>query len=268
VNELIVLLPAYNEEENVSSLTSTWQSYREELLLNYNLRLAIVIINDGSGDQTKAIGEELERQFDNVTLVNHEQNKGLGQAIRTGIWHVLDCFPHAVATCLMDCDNTHHPKYVLDMLCKQTETSVDVVIASRYQKGARVKGVSTFRRFLSQGARLVYHVLLPVENVRDYTCGYRLYRNESLRQARERFGAHLVDESGFSCMAELLYKLYASGAVFGEVPFELRYDLKGGESKMNVRKTIINSMKLALRLRRIPKEKSMVSSDKVYAGKK
>lgn len=52
-------------------------------------------------------------------------------------------------------------------------------------------------------------------------------------------------------MAELLYKLFTCGAVFGEIPFVLRYDYKKGTSKMSVLKTAINSIGLALRLRKI-----------------
>lgn len=268
MNELMVLLPAYNEEENLESLVNCWQSHRKSIFENYNLGLHVVVVNDGSADQTKRIGEELAAHYDNVTLLNHEKNRGLGQALKTGIWFVLNEHPDAAFTCLMDCDNTHDPKYVLDMLEKQLETSADVIIASRYEAGAKVYGLSKARIFLSEAARFVYSLVLKAERVRDYTCGYRLYRTEMLQKAYDRFGENLIEERGFSCMAELLYKLYACGSVFAEVPFDLRYDLKGGQSKMKVMKTVVNSMKLVFRLRKIPKEKRSPYNRESYTVEK
>lgn len=253
MSELTVLLPAYNEEENLEVLVNHWQGYRERILADYGLYLNIIAVNDGSRDGTGEIGERLSRSLDNFVMINHAGNKGLGQAVKTGIVHILENCRESVFTCIMDCDNTHSPGYILDLLEEQRKTSADVVVASRYQTGSTVKGLSFFRLFLSEGARYVYSFLLGVEKVRDYTCGYRLYSNGLLKQAYLRFGEQLVEESGFTCMAELLYKLHACGGTFSEVPFELRYDLKGGASKMKVVKTAVGSIALALRLKRIPR---------------
>lgn len=251
MNELTVVLPAYNEEENLETLVAEWQKYGDEISVEFGLELKIIAVNDGSGDKTGETGGRLEKELENFTLVNHKVNKGLGEAVKTGVIYVLDNCPQSEYTCLMDCDNTHDPRYVIDMLKKQRQSGADVVIASRYQKGAAVRGVSPFRLFTSEGAKYVYSALLGVKNVRDYTCGYRLYKNEILSKAYKRFGSNIVEESGFTCMAELLYKLYACGAVFEEVPFELRYDFKKGASKMKVFKTAKDSVSLTFKLKRI-----------------
>lgn len=250
-NELAVVLPAYNEQDNLESLVENWQQYRMILKKEYNLNLKIFIINDGSKDNTGSIGEKLEYNYDNVTLLNHISNKGLGEAVKTGLSHIVKNCTACVFACIMDCDNTHDPKYILDMIIKEKETGADVTIASRYQKGSKVKGVSSFRLFTSEGARFVYSSILGVKNVRDYTCGYRLYKTEMLSKAFKRFGDSLISEKGFTCMAELLYKLYCCGAVFTEIPFELRYDFKKGASKMKVVKTALDSVKLAFKLKNI-----------------
>lgn len=249
MNELTILLPAYNEEECLEALVQNWQQYREKIQICFKLDLHIVIINDGSADQTRAIGERLMSEFNNVTLVNHPQNMGLGAGVKTGLFYVLDQRVNSSFCCLMDCDNTHDPKYVVDMLEKQKDTKADVVIASRYQQGAEVLGVSKIRLLTSEGAKVVYSIILHIKNVRDYTCGYRLYNRSILETARARFGDSLVSETGFTCMAELLYKLYACGANFAEVPFILRYDYKEGASKMRVLKTALRSVTLAFRLK-------------------
>ncbi|HBV89003.1 MAG TPA: glycosyltransferase family 2 protein [Desulfosporosinus sp.] len=251
--ELSVVLPAYNEDENIETLVNRWQKYQGMLSNDYGMALRIFVINDGSVDQTREVAERLENSYSNLTLINHLQNKGLGEAIKTGITHVLKNCPNSSHLCLMDCDNTQGPQYILDMLDVQCKSGCDVIIASRYQKGAQVIGVSRFRLFTSEGARYFFSMILRVPSVRDYTCGFRLYTRQILLQAFDRFGVNLIEERGFTCMAELLYKLYCCGAVFAEIPFELRYNFKRGASKMAVFKTAVNSFRLALRLRRIKK---------------
>ncbi len=255
MNELTVLLPAYNEEGNLEVLINKWQDLKLPLWEKFALSLHIVVVNDGSSDNTKNIGEILEKKYNNFTLINHTQNKGLGETLKTAITYVLKNRPNSVFTCLMDCDNTHDPKYIVDMLNKacldKDSRYADVVIASRYQKGSYIHGLSKHRIFISNCAKCVYQFLFDVKDVKDYTCGYRLYKNEILKKALDYFGDKLVEETGFSCMAELLYKLSIIGASFSEVPFELRYDFKQGKSKMDIFSTSINSINLAFRLRRL-----------------
>ncbi|PYG85023.1 dolichol-phosphate mannosyltransferase [Ruminiclostridium sufflavum DSM 19573] len=252
MSELTVLLPAYNEEGNLEALVERWQEFVLPLREKYSLSLHIASINDGSIDNTRSIGEMLERKYNNFTLVNHNKNFGLGEAVKTAVTYALKSRPHSKYVCLMDCDNTHDPKYIIDMLdeiCIESETGhADVIIASRYQKGACVQGLSKYRLFMSKCAKLVYRFLFNINGVTDYTCGYRLYSREVLTRAYKHFGEKMVEEQGFSCMAELLYKLNIINASFKEIPFELRYDYKQGKSKMNVVKTAVSSIKLAFRL--------------------
>lgn len=248
--ELVVLLPAYNEEENVERMIKRWEA-ECDAAASYGLSLRIVIVNDGSSDRTEELCHQMEQEHDNVTLVNHEHNKGLGEAVKTGFNYVLEHCPNADYACLMDCDNTQDPHNIDRMLARitNTEDKIDVVIASRYQKGSEVYGVAKHRLFTSGGAKVVYKLLLGVKNVRDYTCGYRLYSRASLEMLRAGFKDQMIEESGFTCMAEVLYKMNLCGVRFAEVPFTLHYDFKEGASKMKVVKTALNSVKLAFRLR-------------------
>lgn len=253
MNKITVILPAYNEEENIETMVDRWQKLGEVLVNQYELELQIAAVNDGSTDKTKEIAERLETEHQNFTLVNHPQNRGLGEAVKTGISYFLKQGKESSLLCLMDCDNTQDPVYITDMLDRMSDTGGDVVIASRYQRGAEVKGVSGIRLLMSGGAKYVFSIILAVPNVKDYTCGYRLYSRKILLTASERFGQNLVAESGFTCMVELLYKLYCCGAAFSEIPFALRYDYKKGASKMSVLKTAVNSIRLALHLKKIKK---------------
>src|SRR5437016_218592 len=83
----------------------------------------------------------------------------------------------------------------------------DVVIASRYQPGARVIGLSLPRRIASYGASWLFRMLFPTPGLRDYTCGFRAYRGKVLSLAVARYGSRFVDTEGFQCMVDILLKL-------------------------------------------------------------
>lgn len=253
MNEITVVLPAYNEEDNIRTMVERWQCLYDKLIDEHNLELQIVVVNDGSKDGTRQLAEQLEAEHNNFRLINHARNKGLGAAVKTGIEYFAKQCPDSSCLCLMDCDNTQDPSYIVDMLETRKKTGADVVIASRYQNGAEVKGVSTARLLMSDGAKRVFSLALGIPGVKDYTCGYRLYGRNIILNALERFGSRLVEEQGFTCMVELLYKLHCCGAVITEIPFKLRYDYKKGSSKMAVLKTAARSFRLALRLKKIRK---------------
>ena len=248
---LTVVLPAYNEAESIPRLAERWQQ-QTEALAQRQLDLRILIVDDGSSDETCSISEERAQIYSNLILVQHKVNKGLGEALKTGLEYALDATPDSVYIVVMDCDNTHDPAYILpmvDAICASEGT--DVVIASRYRKGSEVHGVPFYRYFVSYGARFVYTLFLHIKNVRDYTCGYRLYRTAPLERARKCFGADWIQETGFACMVELLYKLHLTGASIKEIPFSLRYDEKLGSSKMQVARTTGRSLSLIQKLRKI-----------------
>jgi dolichol-phosphate mannosyltransferase len=96
---------------------------------------------------------------------------------------------------------------------------------------------------------MLFKTIMPIEGVRDYTCGYRAYRTSVLRDAMKFYGDEFVSEMGFSCMADVLLKMRRFNFVFGEVPLLLRYDQKQGGSKMAVAKTVWLSLKLLLKRR-------------------
>jgi dolichol-phosphate mannosyltransferase len=120
----------------------------------------------------------------------------------------------------------------------------DVVIASRFQPGAHVRGVPLHRRALSRVGSLLFRVAFPTPGVRDFTSGYRAYRAGVVSEAFETYGGEFVAESGFSCMVDILLKLRKLDAIIGEVPLVLRYDMKYGASKMLVLRTTIDTLKL------------------------
>ena len=148
----------------------------------------------------------------------------------------------------MDADNSHRPAQVPQLL-KALEPGFDMVVASRYRPGAEIHGLSASREVLSRVAGLVFQVCFPVRGVRDYTCGYRVYRAKTIQGAWQLYGPGFVSERGFSCIVDTLLKLYKFGAHATEIPLILRYDLKKGQSKMRVARTVWQTLWLLLRRR-------------------
>jgi dolichol-phosphate mannosyltransferase len=94
--------------------------------------------------------------------------------------------------------------------------------------------------------------VFPIRGVRDFTCGFRAYRASALHAAVSRYGDAFANQEGFQCMVDILLRLRTLDLVFGEVPFLLRYDRKGGESKMNVWRTATQTLRLLVERRMRP----------------
>ena len=235
---VIIILPAYNEERALGKLLSEIDDSMKELATGYR----VVVVNDGSADRTSEVAAEMASAMP-LTVIDHEQNRGLGESIRTGLMHAVDDASERDTIVTMDADNTHTPHLIGRMLSAIREGN-DVVIASRYQPGARIIGVPGYRKLLSRGANLAFRVLFPTPNVRDFTTGYRAYRAGMLKEAFSRYGEDFVGQSGFSCMVDILLKLRELDAIMSEVPLVLRYDLKQDVSKMLVLRTVGTTLQL------------------------
>jgi dolichol-phosphate mannosyltransferase len=172
-----------------------------------------------------------------VHLINHDGNKGLGTAMKTGLSAAAKATGADDAVVTMDADNTHDPALISAMRA-ELDRGYDLVIASRYQVGGKEIGLSLPRHIFSKGASTLLRTFFPIAGARDYTCGFRIYRGSLLHKAVATYGDNIVEEQGFTCMAEILIKMARLGARVSEVPLILRYDLKEGSSKMNVQRTI------------------------------
>lgn len=246
---VLVCMPCYNEGKSLPPLLDRFAALIAERPETFRL----IAVDDGSADDTRAV---LETRAETMPLevVVHPRNRGLGPAIMSGFQRALERAEHDddVVIC-MDADDTHDPLYVPSML-EKIAGGADLVIASRFQPGAREVGVPPFRRLLSRAAGLVFRLTLPVRGVRDYTCGYRAYRVGLLREAMDLFGDALIERSGFACTDEVLVKLSCLTDRIVEIPFILRYDLKRGESQLPLVETILATLKLIARGRRMRRD--------------
>ncbi len=243
-------LPAYNEERSLPALLERCIPVAKALEAK-GLRLSVIVVDDGSKDGTIAAARSFEGRLP-VEVVPHVVNQGLGAALRTCLKSALERARDGDAIATMDADNTHDPALLVEMHRRLVDTPADLVIASRYVEGGEEVGLTPLRQVLSRGASFLLTLVAPVAGARDYTCGYRLYRESLLRSAARAWGDRLVEEAGFTCMAEVLLKLGRGGAKVTEAPLVLRYDLKEGASKMKIMRTITRYFALAQRIRSGP----------------
>lgn len=241
---IVTALPAYNEAEALPRLL---KRMRESAAL-LDERLHVIVVDDGSDDDTAAAAEREDSAAMRVEVVRHDRNRGLHGALDTGFRAALE---RAAATdwiLTMDADDTHPPSAIAAML-KKGRAGADVVIASRFQPGAEWFGLSWDRLLFSKVVSGLFRIAWPIRNVRDYTCGYRLYRAEILRRAYATHGDAFVNEPSFACMPDVLWKVSRLRPAFAEVPLSLHYDRKPGASKMKVGRTIRRTLALLIKRR-------------------
>lgn len=240
-----VILPAYNEERVLRRLLLALDAE----LGSRGVAYRVLVVDDGSTDATVAEAERARTETDGrlpLTVLRHPENRGLGGALRTGIWWCLDNGGEDDIVVTLDADMTHPPS-LIPTLVARIDAGADVVIASRYQPGSHVTGVPRSRLMLSELARIVLQLSFPIRGVKDYTCCFRAIRLSSLRLARAVYGEELTTARGFEAVMDLLLRLRQLDLRMTEVPFDLDYSDRVGRSKMRLMQTIRRTLALLSR---------------------
>lgn len=242
---LYLFFPVYNEGPSAGALVRRCSLECSKLHDDFR----IVAVDDGSSDDS--VAGMLAASEEKLILLRHDTNQGLRKALETGItWLARNTAPEDLVV-FMDGDDSHDPSQIPEMVA-EVAAGADVVIASRFRRGASVRGVSRFRQLLSGGAAIFGSLLFRIEGVRDYSCGYRMVRAKVLSSAVDRYGGSLFELEGrsFICSSELLLKLASVTSRFAEIPLTLRYDRKMQPSKMPTWTTIRDHFRLWALLRR------------------
>jgi dolichol-phosphate mannosyltransferase len=225
---IYILLPAYNEEDAVTPLVEKISTVMAAAEADYE----IVVVNDGSQDQTSAVLAQLVHRHP-LRVITHKMNRGLGETIRDGLEYVAEVGSRTDVVVRMDCDDTHDPAYIPHMV-EKLRAGAEVVIGSRYAPGGGQIGVDWYRRTISRCANTLMKVCFPLENVWEYSSGFRAYRVALIQDCISVFGNRFIDLKGmgFTGTIEKLIKCRMLGARIVEHGFVLRYDRKPGASKV------------------------------------
>lgn len=225
---ILVLLPAYNEEDSLPRLLPKMKTTLDITGEDYR----ILVCNDGSRDKTQEMLEDYAKTLP-IEIIQHKINRGLGESSRDLFERASELTKPGDVIVRLDCDDTHEPEFIPSIVAKVRE-GYDVVIASRFAPGGGQLGVNGYRAFISRGANLFMKVFFPIKGLREYSCGFRGYNAAKIQEAIGFFGNNFIQLKGlgFTCTLEKLVKLKLIGARFGEVPFVLRYDQKQSASKM------------------------------------
>lgn len=238
----IIGLPAFNEEQCIHELLSNIQ----KLQRIYGNQLLALVVNDGSSDHTEEILKQYGASNGYMTYINHPRNLGLGSAVNTLIEYAVKHYGDDDVLVTLDADNTHNPATIPGMVAMLKNENLDIVIASRFIKGAKVMGTPLTRKIYSKGAMYFCKSAFHIKYVRDYSCGFRAYRIGFLKKLCSVYGSRPLGSNGFECMVELLAKAGRLGVAVREYPFTLEYQNKQGKSKMNVKRTVMGYFRLAL----------------------
>ncbi|MBW4439611.1 MAG: polyprenol monophosphomannose synthase [Pleurocapsa minor GSE-CHR-MK-17-07R] len=222
MQNVTIVLPTYNEIENLPLMADALLALPVE-------GLQILVVDDNSPDGTGAAADALSQQHPGRVHVLHRTDKnGLGPAYRAGFRKAIVMGADIIVQ--MDCDFSHKPEYVPQIVAKLNEGN-DMVLGSRYVRGGSVdEAWSWYRKLLSMFANQIYVRAILGIPVNDATGGFRAWKRDTL------IGLDLdrVQSNGYIFQVEMAYLTCRLGYKVAEVPIYFP-DRKLGQSKMDVR---------------------------------
>jgi dolichol-phosphate mannosyltransferase len=239
------VLPCYNEEKNLKQLVSAIDD-----TVGRHMPYRIVAVDDGSFDNTGHLLRALSKEYP-ITVLGHERNMGLASTLSDGLSAAMVLSQRDDLIVTMDSDNTHDPRYILDMA--KSTVDADVVVGSRYVYGGRQMNVPIHRVLLSKVVNLLIREVTRVP-AKDATSGFRCFKASSLKRTKSVFDDGLVESKGFEVSLEILLKAFWCNAKIKEVPIMLDYGRKSGASKMKLMPTIKRYFNVLYRISKWKKE--------------
>ncbi|KRH95191.1 Dolichol-phosphate mannosyltransferase [Pseudoloma neurophilia] len=206
-----VIIPTYNEVENVQILCELIK----DVFTDMNLHYQIIFVDDGSPDGTANLLEELKQKYP-IFLIKRFKKLGIGSAYKLAI----ETVPNLDFIIIMDSDLSHNPGDIKNFIRKQKQTNCDLVYGTRYNGGTSVNWPFT-RRLLSRIANNLSQIVLGVD-ITDFTNSFRLYRGTMLRALLP-----IINSTGFSFQMETIYIASEEGFRIEEVPVVFHERIRG-----------------------------------------
>jgi dolichol-phosphate mannosyltransferase len=218
VRDCIIIIPTYNEIENISNII--------DAVLSKNDRFEVLIIDDGSPDGTAQKVIEKKALTDRIHLVEREGKLGLGTAYIAGfIWALERKYNYIFE---MDADFSHNPDDLVKLLVA-CEKDGDVAVGSRYINGGKVENWP-FKRVMMSYIASLYVRMVTFLPINDTTGGFVCYT----RKALESISLGKIRFVGYAFQIEMKYAAWKCGMKIVEVPITFK-DRIYGESKMSTK---------------------------------
>lgn len=235
MHEGIVIIPTYNEKENIEKMVRKVMSLPEPFDL--------LIVDDGSPDGTGQIVKDLMLEFPHRLQILERKGKGgLGTAYIAGFNHVLAQNYQYIFE--MDCDFSHNPDDLIKLYQACKNEGADLAIGSRYVTGVNVVNWPIGRVLLSYYAS-VYVRFITRMPVRDATAGFKCYT----RKVLETIQLDKIKFKGYAFQIEMKFSAYTLGFKLKEVPI-IFTERQEGVSKMSgsiVREAALGVIDMKLR---------------------
>lgn len=218
MNRKIVIIPTYNEIENIEPIVRSVFYLKE--------KFDILVVDDSSPDGTNIKVQELQLEFPKQLFLEIRKNKeGLGKAYIQGFkW----CLNHGYTYIFqMDSDFSHNPQDLI-RLHENLLDSNDMVIGSRYSHGVNVVNWPITRVLLSYGASVYVRIITGIP-IYDTTAGFVGYKRETL----EKLNLDSIKFSGYGFQIEMKFRVWKLKLRVKEIPI-IFSDRTKGESKLNI----------------------------------
>lgn len=240
MNDVLVVIPTYNEKENVREITAA--------VLQHAPWADILVVDDNSPDGTGRMADELAAKEPRIHVLHRQGKEGLGRAYLAGFKWALE--RHYQFVCEMDADFSHNPATLPKF--REVIQNADLALGTRYKGGIRVVNWPLKRLLLSYGAAMYVRAITGMP-VTDPTGGFKCFR----RAVLEDLDLDAIKSNGYSFQIEMSYETWMRGFTIGEVPIIFE-DRTHGTSKMSaniVKEALSMVWKLAIRrgFRRTPK---------------
>src|SRR5262245_7159952 len=214
MNNTVVVVPTYNERENLPPLV--------EKLLGLPVSVDLLVVDDNSPDGTGKLADELATTRPAVHVLHRTEKNGLGRAYLAGFkWALEQGFEFIFE---MDGDLSHNPDDIPALL--SAAQNADLALGSRYLNGIRIINWPLSRLMLSKGAAKYVQVITGMPFT-DPTGGYKCFRQRALRA----INLDEINSNGYSFQIEMTHRLWRQGMKVVEVPI-IFTDRFQGRSKM------------------------------------
>jgi dolichol-phosphate mannosyltransferase len=230
--EKIVIIPTYNEKENISLII--------EAVFSMNQGYHVLVVDDGSPDGTASIVKELMGKYSNTLFIEERTGKqGLGTAYIHGFkWCLEKGYAYIFE---MDADFSHNPKDLERLYEACKIGGADLSIGSRYVPGGNTDNWPLDRKIYSKGGAL-YTKIITWMPVNDPTAGFVCYKREVL----DAINLDEISFVGYAFQIEMKFASWKLGFKIKEVPITF-IDRKTGFSKMNkgiIKEGVIGVLKI------------------------